>query len=84
MSVSEIQLFSILRKKLGDSEAQELVEFVKHEVKQELELQSTKLLTEQRAKEFFLSKDDKVDLIKWMVGLWLSAVALIVGLVKFI
>lgn len=29
MSVSEIQLFNILKKRLGESEAQSLVEYVK-------------------------------------------------------
>ena len=32
------------------------------------------------AKDFFLTKDDKVDLIKWMAALWLAQMAAIIGL----
>lgn len=84
MSVTEIQLFTALRKKLGDIEAQQLVEFVKHEVEQSFDSKTNLLLTEQKAKDLFLNKDDKVDLIKWMVTLWLGAVALIVTIIKFL
>jgi hypothetical protein len=28
----------------------------------------------------FLIKDDKVDLIKWMVGFWIAQMAVIIGL----
>lgn len=31
----------------------------------------------------FLTKDDKVDLIKWMVGLWVSAIGLLIAVLKF-
>ncbi|MDF3079107.1 MAG: hypothetical protein K0S09_2996 [Sphingobacteriaceae bacterium] len=37
MSVSEIQLFQILKNKLGEKEAEELVSFVKTEVKTEFD-----------------------------------------------
>lgn len=31
-------------------------------------------------KDVFLTKDDKVDMIKWMVGFWIAQMAAIVGL----
>ncbi len=31
-------------------------------------------------KGIFLRKDDKVDMIKWMVGLWIAQMAAIIGL----
>jgi hypothetical protein len=31
-------------------------------------------------KDTFLTKDDKVDLIKWMVGFWIAQIAAIIGL----
>ena len=31
-------------------------------------------------KDIFLTKDDKVDLIKWMAGFWIAQMAAIIGL----
>jgi len=74
MSISEITLYNILRKKFGDQETAELVEFVKSEVKSELEAKSGVLLT----------KEDKVDLIdrinKAETIVWIVAV----GVLQFI
>lgn len=74
MSISEISLYNALRKKLGETESEELVEFVKEEVKSELD----------RKTNIFLTKEDKIDLIKWMVALWLSAVGLLIAVLKFL
>lgn len=70
MSISEIALYNALRKKLGEQESEELVEFVKAEVRTELENKTN----------LFLTKEDKVDLIDrinksktetivWIVGI---------------
>ena len=34
----------------------------------------------QQKKDVFLTKDDKVDIIKWMVGFWIAQMAAIIGL----
>ena len=73
MSISEIALYNALRKKLGEQESEELVEFVKAEVMTELDNKTN----------LFLTKEDKVDLIKWMVGLWVSAIGLLIAVLKF-
>ena len=76
MSVSEISLYNILRKKFGEEETNSLVEFIKTEVKDEVDAKSNILL----------SKDDKIDLVDrinkskvetivWIVG---------VGVIQFI
>lgn len=65
MSVSEIQLFQILKNKLGEKEAEELVLFVKNEVSDEFASK----------RDFFASKEDlanvKAELTKsiYFVGL---------------
>jgi hypothetical protein len=70
MSISEISLYNILRKKFGDQETADLVEFVKAEVKSELDAKTG----------LFMTKEDKVDLIDrinksktetivWIVGI---------------
>lgn len=73
MSISEMSLYNALRKRLGEQETEELVEFVKSEAKSELESKTS----------LFLTKEDKVDLIKWMVGLWVSAIGLLIAVLKF-
>ena len=65
MSISEIQLYNALKTKLGDTEAQQLVDYVKTEVKSEFE----------NKKDTFLTKDDKVDIMRSIY---------IVGLVQFL
>ena len=76
MGISEITLYNILRKKLGDEETVELMEFITAEVKSGLDASTNK----------FLTKEDKIDLIDrinksktetiiWIVG---------IGLLQFI
>jgi ribosome-associated protein YbcJ (S4-like RNA binding protein) len=77
MSVTEIQLFNILKSKLGESEAQSLVEYVKVQVKEEVESR----------KEFFLTKEDKVDIMRtiYLVGVvqFLGIVGAVLAIVNF-
>ncbi|MEP7169795.1 MAG: hypothetical protein ABI855_10545 [Bacteroidota bacterium] len=76
MSLSEIQLFNILRNKLGESEAQSLVEYVKSQVNSEIESK----------KEIFLTKEDKVDIMRsiYLVGLiqFLAIVGSEIGIIN--
>ena len=77
MSVSEIQLFNILKNKLGENEAQTLVEYVKSQVYAELE----------NKKDVFLTKEDKVDIMRsiYFVGLvqFLAIVGSVIGIMNF-
>lgn len=70
MSISEISLYNILRKKIGEEETTELMEFVKSEVKSEIDAKTG----------LFMTKDDKIELIDrinksktetitWIVGI---------------
>ncbi len=73
MSVSEIQLFQILKSKIGEKEAEELVLYVKTEVKAEFD----------NKKEILATKEDlanvKADIIKWMFIFWLGQISVIIG-----
>jgi hypothetical protein len=77
MAVSEIQLFNILKSKMGDAKAQSLVEFVKTQVDDSIETK----------KGIFLTKDDKVDLMKaiYLVGIvqFLAIVGSVIATVNF-
>lgn len=80
MSISFLQLFQILKQKLGEQEAQTLVEFVKTEVRDELEAKSSSFAT----KEDLIREvsNAKIELIKWTIGTGLAIVGLIVGAMK--
>jgi hypothetical protein len=70
MSISEISLYNALKIKLGDQTASDLVEFVKSEVKSELDAKSDNLLT----------KTDKLDLIDRMNKAKTETIVWIVGI----
>ena len=77
MSVTEVQLYKSLKEKLGDEEAQELVNFIKSEINNEF----------MDCKEVFLVKEDKVDMMRAMytVGLvqFLAIMVSLVGILSF-
>lgn len=74
MSISEIQLFTALRSKLSEVEAQQLVEFVRGEVKDQLDSKTNR----------FATKEDlanaKVDIIRWVFGFFIVLILAIIGL----
>ena len=78
MSISEIQLYNALKTKLGDAEAQQLVDFVKSEVTSEFN----------NRKDTFLNKDDKVDIMRsiYIVGIvqFIAIVGSVLAIMNFI
>lgn len=58
MSISAISLYNTLRKKLGEEETTELMEYVKSEVKSEFDARAC----------VFMTKDDKIELIDRING----------------
>lgn len=88
MSISEIQLYQILKGKLGEQEAESLVAFVKEEVKTELEVNTFKFAT----KEDILRLDNKITETKaellrsvYIAGLiqFLAIVGSVIAIVNF-
>ncbi len=77
MGISEITLYNLLRKKMGEQETYELVEFIHSEVKAELDTRTNVFLTKEDFKtelgylrteldskmSEFLTKNDKIELI---------------------
>ena len=74
MQINEIQLYNILRNKLGEKEAETLVEFVQGRIEKEFA----------NKKDVFLTKEDKIDIIRWMAMLIVGQTALLFTLVKLI
>jgi len=85
MTVSEIDLYNILKKKVGDKEADTLVNFVKAEVKGRFEEQKNQLATKE---DLALLKADmanfKADIIKWMFIFWVGQLAAVFAFLKFL
>ncbi|WP_051666263.1 hypothetical protein [Pedobacter sp. R20-19] len=75
MSVTEIQLFQILKAKLGEQEAEQLVSFVKEEVKSEFD----------NKREILTTKEDlansKAEIIKWMFIFWIGQIVVTFGFI---
>jgi len=61
MRISEMQLYNALKQKLGDNEAQQLVDFGKSKVSSEFN----------DRKDTFLTKEDKIDIMRsiYIVGI---------------
>ncbi|TZF85680.1 hypothetical protein FW774_00965 (plasmid) [Pedobacter sp. BS3] len=74
MVVSEIQLYEMLKTKIGEREAEAFIEILEKKVDRKFEELKTVLAT----------KDDitksKLDMVKWMVGFWVAQMAAIIGL----
>ena len=70
MSTIELQVYEILKAKLGEHEATKVIEYFDLKAEEKIN----------QKKDIFLTKDDKVDLIKWMVGFWIAQMAAIIGL----
>ncbi len=70
MSILELKVYEIFKVKLGEKEAETVMEFLDSKAEEKIN----------QKKDIFLTKDDKVDLIKWMVGFWIAQMAAIVGL----
>ncbi len=77
MIISEIQLYNALKTKLDDSEAQQLVAFVKSEVTFEFNSR----------KDSFLVKEDKIDIMRsiYLVGIvhFLAIIGSILAILNF-
>jgi len=70
MMVSEIELFEALSEQLGKEKAKILVNYVESKVDKRLEDKT----------QVFLTKEDKVDIIKWMFGFWIGTIGVLSGI----
>jgi hypothetical protein len=70
MTSIELRVYEIFKTKLGEKEAETVMEYLDSKAEEKIN----------QKKDIFLTKDDKVDLIKWMVGFWIALMAAIIGL----
>jgi len=78
MSTLELKVFEIFKSKLGDSEAETLINYFNS--------MTDKKITEK--KDIFASKEDlanmKADIIKWMFIFWVGQLGALVAIIKLI
>ncbi len=83
MTVTTIDPYSILKNKVGESQAQAIVEFVEREVKEMLDDNSNIYATKVDLKESVHQLELKLekmraDIIKWMFIFWVGQTSLII------
>jgi len=76
MQVSEIQLFQLLKEKLGEKEAQTLVEYVETRVEKEFDSKKDSLATKEDLANV------RSDVIKWMFIFWVGQLAAMIAIAK--
>ncbi len=85
--MSDIQLFQILKQKMGEQEAEALVTFVDHKIKDNNESNLNILATKEDIHQLkgnisnleVKIADSKAEMIKWMFIFWIGQVAVTVG-----
>ncbi len=87
MTITQIDLYNILKTKVGEKEAQALVGFVESEVAEKFNdkkdiFSSKKDLSDLRGDLKSEIKDAKVDTIKWIVGMSILQIATLVAIMK--
>jgi len=85
MTVTTIDLYNILRSKIGESEAKTLVEFVEQKVQTQLKEDMNSFATKEDVHLLEL-KIEKVrsDLIKWMFIFWIGQVSVTIALIMLL
>jgi hypothetical protein len=76
MYVSEIQLFQMLKEKIGEKEAQSLVEYVETKVEKEVDSKKDTLATKEDLANV------RSDVIKWMFIFWVGQLAAMIAIAK--
>lgn len=70
ITITEIQLFNVLKKKLGEQEAEQLVGFVQSEIKEEVKRKSEILATKEDLIEAKGSLETKLAQMESKLVLW--------------
>ncbi len=87
MQVAEIELYEILKGKLGEKEAKTLVEYIEAKVEKKLEGKQNILATKEdlaNAKAGLEIKIEKTrsDIIKWMFIFWVGQIGALIAILQ--
>ena len=85
LTATHIQLYEILKQKLGNKEAEALVEFVDNRLKESQECNLKKLATKEDMKDLDLKlslkiAETKTDIIRWLFAFLVPLLLAILGL----
>ncbi len=83
IEISDIQLFTLLKAKIGEKEATAVIEYVKQEAKASSEKMSQYFSKDIAILQSHIDsklEQTKTDLIKWILGLFMALVFMIVGI----
>jgi hypothetical protein len=76
MQVAEIELYEILKEKIGEKEAKTLVEYIEAKVEKKL----------QEKKDTLATKEDlanlKAEIIKWMFIFWAGQIGALIAILQ--
>ncbi len=89
MYLTELQLFQILRRKIGESEVEAIVSFVETKLKenneQNLKVLATKediaTLRQDMAKMLTEIAENKAEMTKWMFIFWIGTIGVLFGVI---
>ena len=73
----ELKAYEILKDKLGEEKAATMLGFVEGKIDEQKKVFLTK---DDKMELIRMAKEDKRDLVKWMVGFWIAQIAAILGL----
>lgn len=89
MQVSEIQLFQILKEKVGEEQAKTLTEYVEAKIEKQFDLKKDILATKQDLTELkgelrVEMANHKAEIIKWMFIFWIGQLAAMIAIAELI
>jgi hypothetical protein len=83
-AISSIEMFNILKVKLGEKETKALTEYVESRVEKSFEKEKNRLATKEDILEIKIKmKQQKTEIIKWMFIFWIGQIAVTLGIVYF-
>ncbi|WP_395052779.1 hypothetical protein [Flavobacterium sp.] len=83
-AISSIDMYNILKVKLGESEAKALTEYVENRVEKTFEKEIDKIASKEDLLKLEVKlADTKAEIIKWMFIFWIGQVAVTLALVFF-
>ena len=84
-AISTLELYDLLKVKVGEREAKALVEYVDNKVEQRIEEKKDILATKQDIHELSEKLIERMDThFKWLIGLFIGQMGFIFGIVYFI
>ncbi|MBU1181340.1 MAG: DUF1640 domain-containing protein [Proteobacteria bacterium] len=83
MKVAEIELYEILKSKVGEKEAKTLVEYIEAKVEKKFEDKKDILATKQDIANLEIKiEKTRSDIIKWMFLFWIGQLASLIAILK--